>query len=212
MECTAKSKRSQKPCRRAAMAGKSVCYNHGGKSLAGALSPVYKTGRWSKYLPQRFDKLLSAADGDLLDLTDDIAVIAQRIADVLKRVDTGESGTLWQKARETFDEFREAQADGDREKIVIALNALDSIFNRGAADYAAWNEVKALFGQRTKMVESQRKRAVEAHQMIATDEALEIMRYLAESVKRHVTDPATLANISADWSRFSSPSRLRLAG
>lgn len=181
------------------------CRMHGGKARAGALAPNFKTGRYSQYLPQRFSELLtSVTQGDILDLTADINVISARIADVLKRVDSGESGTLWQQAKKTFDEFREAQASGDREKIVTALNGLDSIFDKGAQDYAAWNEVKALFGQRTKMVESQRKRAVEAHQMMSTDEVLGMMRYLAESVKKHVRDPEAIANISADFARFGS--------
>lgn len=192
------------------MRGKEKCYHHGGKSLAGALSPSFKHGRYSQFLPQRFSSLIEAVKhGDILDLTDDIVVVSARIADVMNRIDAGESGKLWERAKQAFAVFRAAQGDSD--KSGAALAELQGIFERGAADYQAWDEVKDLFLRRTKMVESQRKRAVESHQMLAVDEVLGMMRALAESVKRHVRDPAAIANISADFARFSGVGGVRMA-
>lgn len=212
MQCSAKSKRSGQQCRNHAVKGRKTCRMHGGTSKVGPLAPAFKTGRYSKFLPQRFAQLIEAVtQTDVLDLTDDIKVLSARIADVLSRVDSGESGSLWKQARKLFDQFNVAQEAGDADKIVDALKRLDEVLAKGAADHEAWREVGELFSQRVKMVESQRKKALEAHTMMSTDEVLGMMRFLIESVKKHVRDPEALANISTDFARFSGESHLKLA-
>lgn len=211
MQCGAKCRTTGQLCKTPGMPN-GRCRMHGGKARAGALAPNFKHGRFSQFLPQRFSSLIEAVKhGDILDLSDDIVVVSARISEVMQRIDAGESGKLWEKAKASFGAFRQAQSDGDKDKIVSALSDLQGIFEKGAADYQAWDEVKDLFLRRTKMVESQRKRAVESHQMLAVDEVLGMMRALAESVKRHVRDPAAIANISADFARFSGVGGVRMA-
>lgn len=219
MECKAKSKRSQKPCRRVAMTGKQVCYNHGGKSLAGPLSPSYKDGTYSRYLPARFSELFKALEGrDLLDLTEDIKLLHTRLMDVAKRVDSGESGERWKEASKAYDEARKAQSEGDPQKMAAELNTLGQILKLGLSDWDAWEKIEELVVKKTKVVESQRKRAVEAHEMLAAQDARAMMRAITEGLKRAVEENVTDDQIkrkifvaaSSEFARLVNPGRVEL--
>lgn len=67
----------------------------------------------------------------------------------------------------------------------------------------AWPEIQSLIEQRRKLVESERKRLVELHQVVSADQAMLMVRSLIASVREHVSDPAILRAISADLERFS---------
>lgn len=73
------------------------CYWHGGsqRSTAGVQLPPHQlTSRWANEIPARMlDKYtLAADDPDILSLHADLALVDARLAEVLKRVDAGESG------------------------------------------------------------------------------------------------------------------------
>src|SRR5262245_19691930 len=93
--CGAKT-RAGGPCQRAAMPN-GRCSKHGGKSLVGPAAPGFRHGRYSKLLPvqlaARFDE--AKADPELLGLRDEIALVDARIADVLERMERGESSKTW---------------------------------------------------------------------------------------------------------------------
>ena len=67
-------------CKAVAMAN-GRCKLHGGKSLAGAAHPNFKTGRYSKYLPKHLAKAYDEikADPKLLQLDDDVALLEARL-------------------------------------------------------------------------------------------------------------------------------------
>lgn len=182
------------------------CRYHGGKSLSGIASPTFKTGRYSKYLPERMLARYkqAASDPELLAMRSDIALLDARLSDVLGRVDTGEAGALWRAAREMYADARDAMADKDAARLSVALTALGGLLDKGVADWAAWDEVRSLLEQRRKLAESEVKREVLAQQMVKVDQAMVLVSALVDSVKRHVTDRDTLASISADFGRLLS--------
>jgi len=51
MQCQAKSKRSQGPCKNFAVQGRRNCRMHGGKSLAGYQLPQTRTAKYSTIIP-----------------------------------------------------------------------------------------------------------------------------------------------------------------
>lgn len=199
-ECGAKT-RSGTPCRMAAMPN-GRCKLHGGKSLGGMAAPALKHGRYSKYLPERMlDHYHQAAeDATLLELRADIALVDTRLADVLRRVDTGESGKLWTRAAETFENFRGAGQNVEQAR--LALEQLGELLRRGQGDWAAWEEVSRLLEQRRRMVESERRYLVEQNQMISRDQAMLLIGALTTVIREHVTDRDTLTAISSDFNRL----------
>lgn len=194
--CGAKT-RSGTPCKRAPMPN-GRCKLHGGASLSGMASPVYKHGRYSKHLPTRLAERYGEAqtDSDLLALRDEVALTDARLADVLGRVDQGETGELWKEAGKALAELVEViDAPGARRS---AITRLRDLLTRGVADWAAWDEVGKLLEQRRRLVESERKRLVEMQQTITAERAMLLIGAIAGIIQTHVTDRALLSAISAD--------------
>lgn len=159
---------------------------HGGKSRSGPLHPSYKSGIYSKYLPARFAELFNNLEGrDLLDLTEDIKLLHTRLMDVAQRVDSGESGERWRQALAAFEELTAAKDDSTHS---AAIQKLGQVLTRGVADWEAWEKIEELVVKKTKVVESQRKRAVEAHEMLAAQDARAMIRAITEGLKRAVEE------------------------
>lgn len=208
--CGAKT-RSGELCKNPPVSGAKRCRMHGGKSLAGIASPSLKTGRYSKYLPDRLMERYQSAltDGDLLAMSEEIALVDARLADLLARVDTGESGAAWSGIAEAAGEIRKAMRTGDNIKTYAALMELELLVEQGAGDYAAWGELQSLIQQRRALVESERKRLVEMQQTMTVNQAMTLVTALLESVRTHVTDRDALSAISTDISLLLSAANTR---
>lgn len=166
------------------------------------------TGRYSKHLPTRMLATYDAAQADpnLLALNADIAMIDARLSDVLLRVDTGESGQIWQELRATYKAMQDANRRRDVDEARQLLNDLGSLITRGHLDYAAWADVRTLVEQRRKLVESERKRLVDLQQMMTNEQAMLLITRLYDSVTRHVSDPDIFAAIAADLGGLTAQS------
>jgi hypothetical protein len=176
------------------------CNLHGGKSLKGAASPQFKTGRHSKYLPTRLRERYQEAldDPELIALNDEIALIDARLAELLGRIDSGESMSVWEKLRKAYQALREAQAAKDVAGTVDALNVLGDMIERGGRDDETWNQIYYLLDQRRKLTESERKRRVDMQQMVTAERLTILMTAVQDAIRRNVHDRDTLSAISAD--------------
>jgi hypothetical protein len=196
-QCKAKSKRSGERCKRAAAIGREVCSMHGGKSPRGLASASLKTGRHSRYLPTRLlDQYeASLSDPELLDLSNEIALLDSRLADVLRRVDTGGAGAIWHQLRDKVDLVQDAIRREDREGAAGLTNEIFQAIRRGQADYLAWQEIADLVERRRRLVESEQKRRVAMHQLVQADDAFRLVNVIAMAVRdaviENVADQAT---------------------
>lgn len=197
--CNAKT-RSGQPCKSLAMAN-GRCRMHGGATPKGIASPQFVTGRYSKYMPPRLlERYQEAADDpELLELRHEIMLVDARLGDLLKRVDNGEALTLWEKARKANIEIQKAVHDENYGRLMVQCVELDYLIGSGLADYAAWSEIQALLDQRRKLVESERKRLVEAQQLITSEQAMTLVSALLDSVRRNVPDRSALSAIQAEF-------------
>lgn len=180
------------------------CRMHRGKAAVGLAVNTYKDGRYSKYLPTRLKERYQEArtDPDLLALREDIALVDSRLTDLLKRVDTGESGKLWINLREAFNEFGKARTKGDVAEMTARLAEVEGLILRGLVDYAAWEDVGKTLDRRQKLVESERKRLIEMQQVLSVNQAMVLLSAVVETVRKNVTDRKALAAISSDLARF----------
>lgn len=196
-QCGAKT-RTGEPCKQPAMAN-GRCRYHGGIRPVGPAHPAYQHGRYSKHVPQRLLERYAqaASDPDLLALREDIALIDARLADLLSRVDSGESGEAWTKAREALESFQAGQQANDVPQMKAAIADLGKIIKRGQADYAAWREVGTAIDRRERLVRSERKRLVEMQQVLTLQEGMMLFQRIGELIETHVTDlPAKAAILS----------------
>lgn len=197
-QCGAKT-RAGGNCKNSAMAN-GRCRMHGGKTPIGAGSPQFKTGRYSRYMPRRLaDRYQEARDDpELLALREEIALLDAHLADLLGRVDRGESGALWLQLRQTYQDLNDARLRGDGEAIASFLSELGTLILRGASNEASWAEIRSTLDQRRRLVESERKRYVEMQQMITAERAMILIGAIVDVIRSHVTDRTKLAAISAD--------------
>ena len=176
------------------------CRMHGGKSALGPAAGNYKTGRYSKYLPTRLAERYqeAQADPDLLDLRHEIALLDARLSDILGRVDTGESGTVWVRLQAALADFKKARGGAGLQDAAEAFGRIQELIQHGAADHEIWAEVRSHLDQRRKLVDSERKRLVEMQQMITSERAMILLAVVVDTIRKHVTDRGVLAAIAAD--------------
>jgi len=180
--------------------GYSVCWQHGaGRRGRPGGRPIIH-GRYSQKLPDRLaGRYLEAlADPHLLALREEVALTDTRIADLLERVDTGESGELWRGLKEAWREFEQARLIKNAGSVGAALTRIGQFIERGQSDYAVWAEIGRLLDQRRRLAESERKRLVEAQQIITTEQAMILLAAIVDVIRRNVDDRETVAAISAD--------------
>lgn len=205
-KCGAKRKRGPGKCSNNAMPN-GRCYWHGGATPSGVASANYKHGRYAKRIPDRLvqDYQKSINDPDLLALNAEISLVDSRLSDLLSRVDTGESGDLWNQVQGSFMEFRSANATGDQEKMAIALTDLNRIINLGVDDYRAWDEIGKALEQRRRLVESERKRRTEMESMITAERQMLLIAGILGVIRENVTDRKTLSKLSVGIGALISP-------
>jgi hypothetical protein len=206
--CGAKTKHDGTPCERSPVRGRTRCRVHGGKTPVGPACKHYRVGRYSRYLPERLRERYEQAEGDaeLLSLRSEIALTDARLADLLSRVDTGESGQRWASLAKAYEEFKVYRLARDVPKMNVALAKIELNIEQATDDRAAWAEIGALVEQRRKLVESEAKHVIMHRQMLSTEEAMALMHRVVDVVTRHVTDRQALSSIVvemrtlAEWS------------
>lgn len=198
--CGAKT-RAGGTCKAKAMAN-GRCRVHGGKSLGGLAAPGFKNGRYSKYLPARLaDKYReSMEDPDLLELRSEIAVLDGRMAELMSRIDTGESGPAWGVIQSALGRMTQARSEGDRNKEDQAFRELRGAVERGMTDYAIWSEIATITEQRRKLVETERRRLVDMQQVITSERAMLLIGAVVDIIRRNVTDRIMLNGINVELS------------
>ena len=186
--CGAKT-RSGGECTQPAMAN-GRCRMHGGRSLRGVEHPSFRDGRFSKSIPSRLSQSYeeALADPRRLELADELAVIVARNRETLVSIYSGESDGLWRRLRTHKRAMEKARRVGDEDAAAAALNAILRLIERGAADAERWAELMKNVDQQRKLAESERKRLVEAHQMVTTEELMAFMGAVLAIITRHVRD------------------------
>lgn len=171
-------------------------------------SATFKTGRYSKVLPARLRERYeqSVDDGELLVLRDEIAVIDTRLAELLGKLDSGESGLAWDLALAQYGALQDALDGVDPAAVRAAMAELGQILRRGRADFNLWEDVGQTLDLRRRLVESERKRLVQLSQMITIEQAFVYSTAILSLVKENVDDPRALARISDGLRRLAATS------
>jgi hypothetical protein len=200
MQCKAFSRRNQAQCRNHAIKGLEVCRMHGGKTPRGPASVHYRDGRYSAFLPSRMLTAYKDAgiDPELMSLHRDLALLDARIIDVLKRVDTGEAGSIWVQLQAAWARLGQAQARGHVETYKLAYDAVGRLVTRGGEDTAAWREIGKLIDQRRKLVEAEQRRLTLASEMISRDQAMAMLGQVVDILRRRIPDRDILNLIAQD--------------
>lgn len=184
------------------MIGRNTCYKHGGSTPRGHELPQTTHGLYSKSLPTRLAARYqqALADPELLGMKRETALIASLLDDALQRLDSGETGELWLALQKKWAEMLDA-APLDRAPM---LNEIGFMIQRGASDSVAAREIRAVILDKAKVAESERKRLVEAHQVITVERLMALVGALSAAIIEEVGDVATRGRVIARFERLLS--------
>lgn len=199
VHCGART-RSGGTCRRAPAAGRTRCRLHGGASLAGAASPSFKHGRYSRYLPTRLAEAYEAAlaDDALIVMRDELGLVDSRLAELIANVDREGFVQQWQHARNAFESFTLANQRGDSDGMQAALRELNTALNRGLGDQHKWREIVALVESRRRVVETEQRRLERGANAMTAERAMVLLHRIVDIIRRHVSDPGILSAIAVE--------------
>jgi len=174
-------------CPQFRMKGTARCKRHGAMARKGALVPGFKDGRWSKYAPKRYAAMIDVVRaGDPLDLHDDIHMVSARIAELLNFVDQEGNPDFVKRVTDLLKRLIASLGPVLTNEANDIVGELQVTMKSAARDFSLWSEVSDLFGQRVKMVESQRKRDLEGGKYITAEDAIALVNAMGIAMKRKV--------------------------
>jgi hypothetical protein len=166
------------------------CRNHGGLHPKGLNHHSTKHGRYSKYLPKGLLERYQEAehDPDLLSVKSEVSLLQARIGELVQRLYSGESGSLWQELKEAWAGFESAYAAKDVNAIPNWLNQLRNLIQRGHGAEVAWREVAEAIDRKTKVASHEWKRLVDMKQILTAEQATLFAMTILEVITRHTPE------------------------
>ena len=199
-----KAKRSGQQCKKFSVIGSASakCHIHGGKTPRGIANPNFKHGRFSKSIPSQLSAqyIASLNDPTLLELREEIALTDARLSELLTKLDSGEHGKSWKKLKNLRREIVLANKAEKRESLTDQMFLIID----DQSDYGVWQDLYVLMELRRKLIESERKRLVQAKKMITAEQAMSLVAALMATIKAHVTDKDTLKRIAASFEQLTA--------
>jgi hypothetical protein len=181
------------------------CRMHGGKSPQGIASATLKDGRYSRHLPTRmltaYDE--SRRDPNLLALDQEVSLVDSRLAELLAKVDTGESSATVKAAYASWQSFKAANRRKDADAAKVAADEHDQAISHLFSAASAWDDIFKWIEQRRKLTDSEQKRRTAGQELMTAEQAMLLVTALTQAVRDHVRDPDALANIAADLDRIA---------
>jgi hypothetical protein len=187
-------------CSRFHKRGARRCRRHGANAVSGPEHPQFRHGRYSKDLPTRLaqDYYDSLRDPDLLNLSEEVALTNARIAEQLRRVDSGETGEHWKRLRRTVREIRRAIRAKDTDQYNYLVGVMLRNVEEGAADWLRWEDITRLQHHKKNLAETERKINLDKEQMIEKDRVTLLIGAFAQIATRYVKDPDDRRAIGAE--------------
>lgn len=194
-----KSKRGSY-CRAVPYKGSNKCYYHGGASPKGEASPHFVHGRRSRYVvPPNLieDYKNSIHDPDVIDLTENIALIDARINELLRRADSGEDGAeRWIGLKKHWGLLQDALRREDGSEASLQMRIIDGIIGDGVQDAELWNEVMAMNEKRRKIVDTHRRVQEGRQKQISGEQMVSILAWITAMMREEISDKQVLARIA----------------
>src|SRR5215204_458912 len=171
--CGATTRRAT-TCKNPAMAN-GRCRMHGGLTPRGTDLPQFKTGRYSRSLPDRMVERYRAAlaDEERHDLRDESALSETKVADLLSKMDRGESDELWIRLRTLEQQVRRASEAGERRAEL--LGEILTLIRRGGTEAMSWRDVERWVARKQRVVETDMRVAQVKQEMVSVEEVMALV-------------------------------------
>lgn len=161
------------------------CLVHGGKVPKGVQHHATQTGKYSKYIPEnlqnRHEEFLKSKD--IMTLSDEIAVIESRIAQLLERANDSQAGLYIDELVRRFNRLDTVRGtDGEQ----AAWINLEQLVQKAENDMYLWDEMAKQMDLKRKMVDTERRKMSDLNQYITVDRAMLMFQGLSNIVNRHI--------------------------
>lgn len=201
-------------CTNNPLVGKESCKFHGGRALSGTAHPNYQGKGFSTNMPTRLMEQvrLSINDPDLLNLTDDIAIVEAREAELIQRLRDHDYGTgVWDDLVKLLDKFDKSRkkasnprlSQNTRESAAMDMNDTykeiqQLVTNSWLIDQKLWDELHNVQNQKVKLIGVEMKRREKAQEIITAEQFKSLLGYIINSINTRVSDPDVRMAIIAD--------------
>jgi hypothetical protein len=170
---------------------------------AGPGHPAFKHGRYSRVIPKEIASLYHSglSDPNILEMTDELALLGARTGQLMERTRLGESEARWDNAREAMRVVLSFQAQGDSENLEEALSELSKVIF-AKTDHEGWREVLSVIDLRRKISSVERARLQAAQQVVTVAQLLGFAGAVAGIVNSRISDPVARSQIADDIRRL----------
>jgi hypothetical protein len=179
------------------------CHLHGGKSLKGPASGTYQGKGYSKYFPsKKLGEIFARSfeDPDLTRLRKDLAIVETRLVELIQSLESEQSGTLWTQIRKKHRELRRSKPGSA--KSAKLLREIGGLIERGSSDHFIWKEIGEQIELRRRLLDSETKRVLAAHQVMTAEEVRMLIDAVGNLIREHVKDRQSLQKISEGLVQF----------
>jgi hypothetical protein len=176
------------------------CRMHGGKSPTGLAHPRTVTGRYSRDMPTRMLSRFQDAmyDTELLSLREELALITARISERLADL-AGEHRPDWDEVTGKVGIIDACIRTGDLAKLEREVEELAALLHGRQGDDAIFRDIRDLIDRRARLVRAETRRLVALKQMLTVEQVIVLAQTIAEVMRRHIKDQATLSAINREF-------------
>lgn len=205
-----------------------LCAKHGGRYYSNFypnwLTNTMAKGRWAPHLrkdhQERFFRALE--DNNLLSLEEDLSLLDARIVELLTHLDTGETGSHWAELSKIVGAYEKTKARYFKTEslcpgvipdamLLDFMERILRIVSGGVNEYLSWREIREILAERKSLGESERRRIIEAKQMMTIEQAEHMKRMIFEIIKKEVPDTAAVGRIAQGIMKLTNEEQLNRA-
>jgi hypothetical protein len=144
------------------------------------------------------------ADPELLSAVNTVALLQARCLQLMGRLATPETGTLWRDVEGAVAGMQAANGAGDQAGVVAGLEKLLRLVAERRKDEETWKELRAVEQEKLVAQAKEWSRMKELRQLATAEEVLGLVRAIAESVSRHVSNPQERLAVVNDIVRYTN--------
>ena len=185
--------------------GRERCKHHGGHTRRGIESPNYKHGRYSKLLGEEIGREYEKArtDPDYLSAKEAIHLTEARIRLLLRAEKTGLSEGLLKEISDLITLALQFGKENDAAGIFSTLKRMQSLVDDGLAGFTIWDDVSKQISNKTRLQESERRRQIEARQVMTYDRAIVLYDAMIAATRLVVTDAGDMSRLMTEFQRLA---------
>lgn len=187
-------------CGKRPMKGRTRCELHGGESPRGPEHPRFMHGKYSDYIPADLERLAvyGANHPELLRMNGELDMLDRRAAQLMRRLQTGESAKRWTDAQELARAVLSFREMGDGEELDDAISELCSIVLGAPIDDSIWGELRQTWDLRRRIARVETQRMQAEQQTITIGELMAIIAAIMAIFRGRCDDPQTLSLVNQD--------------